>query len=274
MEILREKRLVTIRSMVDGQQVAEVAHEALLRAWTRLHDWLDEGRVFRAWKGRTVAARNTWLDHQRHPGLVLRGPLLEQALTMLADRRDDVGGLLEFIEASRDREDVEKWHEQEAVRLALYSEHVLRTKPWNRPLAIGLAVLSMRRAPTTAGRAALEQAVEGVVEPVARFRHDGPVRLALIDVGGGLLATATRDAVRLWNLRAPSDPPSLIDVNNVEGLDFSPDGALLALTSRRPLADIRGTESGTSLGQLIAPGVSTRPLPAAIRHGHRSRPGT
>jgi hypothetical protein len=42
---------------VDKRVVAEVAHEALLRAWPRLADWLREERDFLVFKGDTERAQ-------------------------------------------------------------------------------------------------------------------------------------------------------------------------------------------------------------------------
>src|SRR5262245_58205870 len=46
----------------DKRVVAEVAHEALLRAWPRLADWLREERDFLVFKGDTERAQRRWRD--------------------------------------------------------------------------------------------------------------------------------------------------------------------------------------------------------------------
>jgi energy-coupling factor transporter ATP-binding protein EcfA2 len=57
----------------------EVAHEALLRNWPRLVDWLDEERVrLRRRFGVTTAAQQ-WAAHGKDPGGLFGGSLLEEA---------------------------------------------------------------------------------------------------------------------------------------------------------------------------------------------------
>ena len=73
--VLAESRLVTL-----GEGQAEVAHEALLREWPRLRDWLEEdvqGR--RAHRHLSVAARD-WEARGRDPGDLYRGARLASML--------------------------------------------------------------------------------------------------------------------------------------------------------------------------------------------------
>jgi hypothetical protein len=53
-------RLVVMRERTDGQIVAEVAHEAFLRAWPRLSGWLRDARDFLVFKGEVERAESRW----------------------------------------------------------------------------------------------------------------------------------------------------------------------------------------------------------------------
>ncbi len=56
----------------------EVAHEALLREWPRLRNWLDESRDEVRMQRMLGAATQEWLAAKRDPGFLLRGTRLDQ----------------------------------------------------------------------------------------------------------------------------------------------------------------------------------------------------
>jgi WD40 repeat protein/transcriptional regulator with XRE-family HTH domain len=71
---LAEARLVTL-----DEDSAEVAHEALIREWQRLHDWLTQDREgLRLHRQLTGSARE-WEGLGREPGTLYRGARLAQA---------------------------------------------------------------------------------------------------------------------------------------------------------------------------------------------------
>ena len=85
--LLVERRLV----IVDGDDV-EVAHEALLREWPRLRDWLDADRRARRFQHGLAAAAKAWADAGREPEMLLRGPRLAAALDTAAALEADASG--------------------------------------------------------------------------------------------------------------------------------------------------------------------------------------
>ncbi|HMN27272.1 MAG TPA: hypothetical protein PKE45_03885, partial [Caldilineaceae bacterium] len=58
----------------------EVAHEALVRNWPRLVDWLEEERERLRERLRLTEAAEQWEKVNRDPGALLRGALLDEAL--------------------------------------------------------------------------------------------------------------------------------------------------------------------------------------------------
>jgi hypothetical protein len=89
----------------------EVAHEALVRNWPRLVDWLDEERVSMRRRLRLTAASEQWDTLGRDPEALLRGALLEEALAY-----EDLGELeAAFVQASQDAEELAR-QEAEAAR--------------------------------------------------------------------------------------------------------------------------------------------------------------
>ena len=72
-------RLLTADRSDDGQPVIRVAHEALLRHWPRLKNWIEENRDFLRLRARIENAALIWDEEQRSEDFLLpRGkPLLE-----------------------------------------------------------------------------------------------------------------------------------------------------------------------------------------------------
>jgi WD40 repeat protein len=56
----------------------EVAHEALLRSWGRLHDWLNQSRDDIRIQRRLMASAGEWLNAARDPSFLANGVRLEQ----------------------------------------------------------------------------------------------------------------------------------------------------------------------------------------------------
>ena len=101
---LIKARLVRVSEgdMATDDQV-EVAHEALLRNWPRLVEWLEEERVALRQRQRLTAAAEAWQRLNRDPTALWRGVLLEEVR-----RYDDLSNLeTEFVEASYEAEKAE-----------------------------------------------------------------------------------------------------------------------------------------------------------------------
>ena len=69
-------RLVT-RSSQDGQEIAEVTHEALFDHWERLNAWLDSSRDDIRFQRRLEMAADYWEEQGRPAGLLWRSPDLD-----------------------------------------------------------------------------------------------------------------------------------------------------------------------------------------------------
>ena len=61
--------LVTGRHESSHEQTVEIAHEALLRHWTRLADWVDKDREFLLWRQRVSLLLDEREQSDRDPGL-------------------------------------------------------------------------------------------------------------------------------------------------------------------------------------------------------------
>jgi hypothetical protein len=87
----------------------EVAHEALLREWTRLRDWIDASRDDLRLRARIFAAATEWTEAERSHDHLLIGARLAQVEEATA-RPDPIrlsDTERDYVDASRARRDAE-----------------------------------------------------------------------------------------------------------------------------------------------------------------------
>jgi hypothetical protein len=99
-------------------ETAEVAHEALIRHWPKLVDWIDQDRAFLSWLRQIKSNVDLWSTDPYDDGPLLRGGMLAQAKDWLDRRRADLGPAeLGYIEASLALQQRAE-HERDAARQA------------------------------------------------------------------------------------------------------------------------------------------------------------
>src|SRR5260221_1255155 len=88
---LTQARVVTGAVASDqGQQMVEIAHEALVRRWARLKQRLEEDREILVWRQRLGSIVQGWQQTGRDDGFLLRGSLLDEAKLWLTRRANDL----------------------------------------------------------------------------------------------------------------------------------------------------------------------------------------
>ncbi len=98
---------------IKEQETVEVVHEALIRNWGQLKQWMATDREFRTWQERLRTAMNYWQEKNRDQGLLLRGAALVQATEQLKTRRDELSEEeLEFIQLSQELHEKEEKQKQ------------------------------------------------------------------------------------------------------------------------------------------------------------------
>ncbi len=90
---LSYKRLVVISTTADGQEIAEIAHEALIQNWGQLQDWMKADRSFRAWQERLRSSLRQWEENSQDVGGLLRGMPLAEAKRWLNERDQQIKGM-------------------------------------------------------------------------------------------------------------------------------------------------------------------------------------
>jgi len=80
LQVLAEGRLVVIGQYgMEGELTVEISHEALIRKWSRLREWLDEDREFLLWRRRLQISREIWRQAGEEETSLLKGTPLREA---------------------------------------------------------------------------------------------------------------------------------------------------------------------------------------------------
>jgi len=117
---LADKRLVTT-SIDKGQVTVEIIHDALIREWAQLQNWLKKDRSFLAWERELEKDARAWKEtspgdaSQRDNGRLLRGLRLSEAERWSQERSSDLDDTeLEFLQYSLDFRNDEIEREEKA----------------------------------------------------------------------------------------------------------------------------------------------------------------
>jgi WD40 repeat protein len=154
-----DNRLIVTNAPAFSRETAELVHEALIRHWPKLVDWIDRDRAFQSWLRQIRSNVELWSADPSDDGPLLRGGMLAQAREWLAGRRDDLSAAeLAYIEASlallrRMEEEREAARQAEikrqqelvevAVKLAVEQRRRARIAVGGGIVAAVLAVLAM-----------------------------------------------------------------------------------------------------------------------------------
>lgn len=106
--VFGEHRLLTFDRDHDGHRTVEVAHEALLREWPRLAQWVDQAvGSLRMLRQLTIAATE-WEGNERADNYLLSGARLARYADWSEDHLVLSGTEREFLDESRNRRDRER----------------------------------------------------------------------------------------------------------------------------------------------------------------------
>jgi WD40 repeat protein len=222
--ILADSRLVTV-----GEGSAEVAHEALLREWPRLREWLEEDAEGRRLRRQITRAANEWDASGRDRGELYRGARLAAALDWSAGHTLDLNQIeREFVAESREAS-------EQDVRRARRTNRRLRV------LLTGVALLLV--AAVAGGIFALVQRGEARNAETAQLAQRlGAQALVEEDATRSLLLARQALAIddtpqtRGYLLAALRRDPAAIGIMHGDGealraVAISPDGKTLAVRS-------------------------------------------
>ncbi|MVO88812.1 hypothetical protein GPA10_29655 [Streptomyces sp. p1417] len=270
LDLLARARLITL-----DDDTVDLAHEALITGWPRLHTWIEEDRErLRRHRRLTASARN-WQDQQRDRGGLLRGTQLVQTEETFraVGRQDDLTPLeRDFIDASvagrkrslRTRRirtgalslllvlasvaGVLAWQqkhsrEQEQLRaVARRVAEVARSLRVSDPrTAQRLSVAAYRMADVPESRSALVEAASQREKDVFHEPDADPVARGFLSGDGRTWVRVGQERVRRWDVRAHRQLSSSF------GLD-TPSTEVTGTPDRRPPALISDDASALALG--------------------------
>ncbi len=112
------------RLVVTGRQepedTVEVVHEALIREWGTLREWMNANRQFRTWQERLKMALREWKKDNHDSGGLLRGASLTVAEDWLRKRADEMAQEeRDFIQVSVKERDKERQERERRRRLTI-----------------------------------------------------------------------------------------------------------------------------------------------------------
>ncbi|MFF8775293.1 trypsin-like peptidase domain-containing protein [Kitasatospora sp. NPDC015120] len=279
--VLSRNRIVTTHRLHDhaqpqdteGTAVAELVHDALIRDWNTLRQWVEEDARFLDWLRRARDQYDRWKEH-RNPQDLPTGTLLAEGTDWSRQRRRITTDLDNFLKAGRRRgrrlntilattlalaliaSGIAFWQQQKAVaaqkdalsrQLAAQSVSLIAS---DFELASLLAVAAYRTSPTAEAGAALRDAAH---LPVRRRFAAG-----ISDSGGAVafirdqhtLATVGNDgSVRLWDtttgkITAPDLAATNDDLLHAVSVASSRDGHTLAVVHADGSVRLWDTDTG------------------------------
>ncbi|BAZ20595.1 WD-40 repeat-containing protein [Kalymmatonema gypsitolerans NIES-4073] len=247
--------VVTGRDEKSGEDTVEVVHEALIREWLTLREWMNANRQFRVWQERLKVAVLEWKNSNYDSGALLRGVPLGVAQEWLHKRETEMTPQeRDFISASvqqRSQEQEEKERRRRRVRNGLIGGLVAALilsgfafSQWqqaeNRRINAEILVQNLRAESLFASDSELDALLFGLKAGVNVKKHGNA-----IDSDNRTKAIATLQQV-VYGLK---------EHNRLEGeygVAFSPDGKTIATTSDDEtvkLWDISGQLLHTLKGQ-------------------------
>lgn len=235
------EQLATARLLTVDEHTCELTHEALIKAWPRLRDWLDDDRESRRILSHVRDSAKAWDALGRDPGELYRGARLDAVL----EWRDENRQLLtateqEFIAAGQEQHDREaaettqrlrnQVRQNRRLRNALVAAFVLLVAA----IAGALVAVVQRNQANDARRLAQSQQKIAEARRLAaqsiELLQDRPDTALLLGVEGVRLDDSVEERGAL--LSALAARPGLLGYLHAQGglLDIavSPDGKTLA----------------------------------------------
>ncbi len=259
------ERLVTARLVtLDGLSVALV-HEALITAWPRLRQWIDQDRERLRVHRQLSEAFHIWEHLGRDPGALYRGARLEPAAAL--PRSTLSAGEKEFLDASLAAQAAEavavrrraRWRRQAIVLLSIlllvaaatatYAVHAQRAANRQRDVArsrelaarsdamlsqqpetaMMLALKGFRLAPTVEARSSLLSSYAKYTANQMTGHTDAANAVAFAPDGRTLATGSADHTVKLWNTTTHQLAATLAGhTDAVTAVAFAPDGRTLA----------------------------------------------
>jgi WD40 repeat protein/energy-coupling factor transporter ATP-binding protein EcfA2 len=260
---LAEARLITL-----NEDNAEIAHEALIREWQRLRDWLNEDREGLKLHRHLTETVRAWEARGHDPSELYRGARLANArewMTTYGDRlnqpeRDFLAASIEHEqhealerEAQRQRElqVAQKLAETEKARAEeqLHSVKHLRQRAAYLIVALSIAIIAAVIAGVFANRNGTLAAANASIAEMAQIEAAARATQQSIAEANFTRAEAQRlaaEATNLMSAKGNSQTAALLTLRSLN-LEYTPQGdaaLLTAINLNYPVQVFTGSKSG------------------------------
>ncbi|MBE9214006.1 hypothetical protein IQ247_15255 [Plectonema cf. radiosum LEGE 06105] len=201
-------RLVITGKDSKEQPTVEVVHEALIKGWERLREWMEEDREFRKWQDRLRSEKDIWENSGRDNGALLRGALLVEAEKWLQEKSDGVTSQqeIEFILACRQHQEQQEIERIEELLTLSQKELQLKQQLSSLVIAVKAGVkLGNIQEPTDNLKRniieRLQQASYEINEHNQFVGHQGEISDVAFSPDGLIIASVSDDCtIKLWSL--------------------------------------------------------------------------
>ena len=237
----------------------EVAHEALIRNWPRLVDWLEEERFTLRQRLRLTEAAEQWQTRDQEASLLWRGTLLAET-----SRYEDLSPLEQnFLQASLAVEAAERQQELAQLRFQRRTNRVLSVLSLVLVFLVGVVLYQLQQAKRqrisqlalTAQALLTVQPVEANLYGLAAY---GESHSAKVNWLGGSETNATDNSLLALN-QQPSEINRLTGhTSPVTSVAFSPDGKRLVSGNDDGTLWRRDATTGQAIGKPLTG--HTRPV--------------
>ena len=249
-----QTRLLTFdRDPLTRGSTVEVAHEALLREWHRLREWLYESRTDVRMQRVLANAAAEWLEAGRDSGFLLRGSRMDQfagwsATTDLALTQTEQNYLESSLAERKERQVLEtarRQRELEQVSIGLASQAIQELEGAAPERSVLLAMEALEHYPYT------WQAERALGQSVLKNRlrqcltHNDTVFTAQWSTDGKKILSGSRDrTVRLWDAISGEELMRITE-GAPTAASWSPDErSILAVNEEDVIVKIWDTEAG------------------------------
>jgi DNA-binding SARP family transcriptional activator len=238
----RHRLLTFDRDPATREPTVEIAHEALLIAWDRLHDWVDEAREDVRIRRRLADAAREWEHNDRDPSFLLSGSRLDQFEAWESSTTVALGlGERGFLTASVSRRGDE--HAMETERRererSLERSSVKRLRALAAALTVGILVagvltaVALDRNAEAQHASQLANARELVSAATANLERDRQLGLLLLlEAAGtpvdGAILPGVEELLRRAAPAVSIDATALIG-SGISSYAFTPDGEAVAV---------------------------------------------
>lgn len=270
---LADSRLVITDRNEDGEETAEIVHEALIRHWPRLGRWVDAERRFRTWQERLRQSEKDWKNQNRDDGALLRGARLTEAEEYLRTNVAAIGDAeRRFIETSMSRRAEEMRAQSRsrvglfmslsgglivAIGLSIWANHERQEASVAQLLAVEQKEAALEARAEAEKQRSAAQARQLAAQAELILERDQPdIAIAALLATESLRRERSLEAYLVWEKAMrmiPRGSEELPHDREITDAKFSPDGARVATASWDKTARLWDLARGSVLHTLDHP---------------------